>query len=133
MATSTIWGSAQSVENLCRGVRLVSTASHGGLLVSKGFAEKHIPQAVLEKIPFRNNYYQFEEDCDLSLVFFFYPTLSNLAILALYPDKPSDEKIGLTQKTILNTIKSIVRWFPDVIAEYPQVSINLYREYLKNY
>ena len=62
MATSTIWGAAQSVENLCRGVRLVFTARHGGLLVSKGFAEKHIPQSVLEKIPFRDNYYQFEED-----------------------------------------------------------------------
>ena len=103
MATSTIWGAAQSVENLCRGVRLVFTARHGGLLVSKGFAEKHIPQLVLEKIPFRDNYYQFEEDCDLHLVFFFYPPLAE---------------------------KAMTKWFPELLSEYPQALTALHSKYL---
>ena len=130
MSTSTIWGAAQSVENLCRGVRLVFTARHGGLLVSKGFAEKHIPQSVLEKIPFRDNYYQFEEDCDLHLVFFFYPPLAEKAMLSLYPEKSKSERVAITQKYVRGTIKAMIRWFPHLLSEYPQSLTALHSKYL---
>ena len=129
MAT-TIWGATQSVENLCRGVRLVSTARHGGLLVSKGFAEKHIPQSVLEKIPFRDNYYQFEEDCNLHLVFFFYPPLAEKAMLSLYPEKPKNERVDITKKYVNGTIKAMNRWFPELLIEYPQLLTALHSKYL---
>lgn len=129
MATSTIWGTAQSVDNLCRGVRLVSTARHGGLLVSK----KHIPQAVLEKIPFQNNYYQFEEDCNLHLVFFFYPPLAEKAMFILYPEKSSNERIEITQKYIKGTIKAMTEWFPNLLSEYPSALTALYSKYLENF
>ena len=130
MATSTIWGAAQSVENLCRGVRLVFTARHGGLLVSKGFAEKHIPQSVLEKIPFRDNYYQFEEDCDLHLVFFFYTMLAEKVMLSLYPNKCNSERVVITKKYVKSTIKAMLRWFPTLLSEYPQALTALHNKYL---
>ena len=130
MATSTIWGAAQSVENLCRGVRLVFTARHGGLLVSKGFAEKHIPQSVLEKIPFQNSYYQFEEDCDLHLVFFFYTPLAEKAMLVLYPEKSNSEIVAITQKYVKGTIKAMTRWFPGLLSEYQQSLTALHSKYL---
>lgn len=130
MATSTIWGAAQSVENLCRGVRLVSTARHGGLLVAKGFAKKHIPQSVLDKIPFRDNYYQFEEDCDLHLVFFFYPSLAEKAMLSLYPEKSNDERVDITKKYVDGTIKAMTRWFPKLLSEYQQALTALHSKYL---
>ena len=130
MATSTIWGAAQSVENLCRGVRLVSTARHGGLLVSKDFAKKHIPQSVLDKIPIKNNYYQFEQDCDLHLVFFFYTPLAEKAMFVLYPEKSSNERIAITKKYVSGTIKAMTEWFPDLLSEYPQSLTALHSKYL---
>lgn len=110
--------------------RLVFTARHGGLLVSKGFAKKHIPQAVLEKIPFKNNYYQFEEDCNLHLVFFFYPPLAEKAMFVLYPGKSNDERVEITQKYIKGTIKAMTEWFPSLLSEYPSALTALYSKYL---
>lgn len=133
MATSTIWGTAQSVENICRGVRLVSTARHGGLLVSKSFAKKHIPSSVLKKIPLKNSYYQFEQDCNINLVFFFYPQLAFQAMLVLYPEKSRGEVIEITKKYLKGTNKAMAKWFPDVLSEYPLKLTDVFSKYLENF
>lgn len=57
MSTSTPWGASQHVYNICRGVRSVSTAGHGGILVSPTMNAK-IPEYM------RYSPGEYEEDCD---------------------------------------------------------------------
>lgn len=57
MATSTPWGTAQSVIHIARGIRSVSTSSHGGVLVSPSMNSK-IPEYM------RDDSGSYEEDCD---------------------------------------------------------------------
>jgi hypothetical protein len=64
MPISTPWGQADSVHNVCRGVRQVSTPGHGGFMISKGYAEKHMRSAALEYGIKYGGYYCYEEDCD---------------------------------------------------------------------
>ena len=57
------WGKVQTCDTLCPGVFLVSTASHGGTMVSKEVAAFLSPAA--KKCGFRQGgYLCFEEDCD---------------------------------------------------------------------
>lgn len=57
------WGAIQSEHKLCDGVYNVSTASHGGIMVSEDVAESIFSGAALD-CAFRHNwFYCFEEDC----------------------------------------------------------------------
>jgi hypothetical protein len=62
------WGEVQTCDVLCPGVFLVSTASHGGTLVSKEVSAMLSPAA--QKCGFlQGGYLCFEEDCQESVVF----------------------------------------------------------------
>lgn len=59
------WGAIQNTETLERGIAWVSTASHGGLRVAKGYAESILSDRCLAKATARDdNYYWYEEDVD---------------------------------------------------------------------
>lgn len=61
------WGDVQTCDMLCPGVFLVSTASHGGTMVSKEVSAMLSPAA--RKCGFRQGgYLCFEEDCQESVV-----------------------------------------------------------------
>lgn len=61
------WGKVQTCDALCPGVFLVSTASHGGTLVSKEVSAMLSPAA--RKCGFKQGgYLCFEEDCQESVV-----------------------------------------------------------------
>ncbi|WP_444645243.1 DUF7007 domain-containing protein [Caproiciproducens sp. R1] len=61
------WGKVQTCDALCPGVFLVSTASHGGTLVSKEISAMLSPAA--RKCGFKQGgYLCFEEDCQESVV-----------------------------------------------------------------
>ena len=61
------WGEVQTCDVLCPGVFLVSTASHGGTLVSKEVSSMLSPAA--RKCGFKQGCYLcFEEDCQESVV-----------------------------------------------------------------
>ena len=64
------WGKIQHKQIHQRGVTQVTTASHGGILVSKGFATKFLSEAARKRAIFWNNsYYCFEEDCAVDMVY----------------------------------------------------------------
>jgi hypothetical protein len=65
MGASSPWGSIQATYPIMRGAAWVSTAGHGGLRVSRGFADKHFsPQALAAPFVFvTKDYVFFEEDC----------------------------------------------------------------------
>ena len=72
---STPWGTSQQVETIARGIHWVSTAGHGGLMVSAGVAEKVLSQQAIKVAhPGRcGGYVCFEEDCSYAVAFFEHP------------------------------------------------------------
>ena len=72
-APYTPWGKAQSVTTIARGVRWVSTASHGGLGVSEALARKVFTAAALAAGFTQGGYVWFEEDCDAEVAFSEHP------------------------------------------------------------
>jgi hypothetical protein len=65
----TPWGAVDSVKPLTRGISWVTTPGHGGLMISKAFAEKHLTPAALKHGEWYGDrytgkgYYCYEEDC----------------------------------------------------------------------
>jgi uncharacterized protein DUF7007 len=72
---NTPWGISQNVETIGRGIHWVSTAGHGGLMVSAGVAEKILSaQAIKTAHPGKcGGYVCFEEDCSYAVAFFEHP------------------------------------------------------------
>jgi hypothetical protein len=72
---NTPWGQSQSVETLARGIHWVSTASHGGLMVSAGVAAKLFSErAIKNAFPGTwAGHVCFEEDCSYAVAFYEHP------------------------------------------------------------
>jgi len=72
---NTPWGQSQSIESIGRGIRWVSTASHGGLMVAVGIAKKVLSeQAINLAFPGTSGgYVCFEEDCSYAIAFHEHP------------------------------------------------------------
>jgi hypothetical protein len=72
---NTPWGVSQQMETIGRGIHWVSTAGHGGLMVSVGVAEKILSQqAIAVAHPGKfGGYVCFEEDCSYAVAFFEHP------------------------------------------------------------
>lgn len=64
---NTPWGAAQYQKSIVRGVTFVGTAGHGGVMVSKGFAEKNLSPAAIKRGIVYGGYYAYEEDCDYAI------------------------------------------------------------------
>ncbi len=69
------WGDIQHSDVFEAGVAAVSTASHGGIRVSKRYAEKHLSAAAIREAIDYAGYYWFEEDCDWAVPAFELPHL----------------------------------------------------------
>lgn len=75
---SSPWGKVQSSTSLMRGVREVSTSGHGGIMVTKKFADENLSEAAVKRgIPY-GNYVCFEEDCDAAMVVWEIPEIWHL-------------------------------------------------------
>ena len=68
MAAMSPWGQIDYVEKYELGLCSVGTPSHGGLRVSRGYANKHLSQAAIRTAIEYGGYYWFEEDCDWCIV-----------------------------------------------------------------
>lgn len=104
MATNTPWGQSQDAKKIVRGLTFHTTAGHGGFLVSKGFAEKNLTAAALNKAEKWGNYYAFEEDCLAAIVTFEIPAAKDIF------NNPSE----ITEERI---IKHLSSWYPDYLIE----------------
>ncbi|CAH1589099.1 hypothetical protein F0267_01240 [Vibrio coralliilyticus] len=62
--TYTPWGAAHNVISHIRGVKTVSTSTHGGIMVSQGFANKFFSKAALKVAEMYSGYFCYEEDAD---------------------------------------------------------------------
>ena len=62
--TYTPWGAAHNVTPHIRGVKSVSTSSHGGIMVSPGFANKFFSKSALKLAEMYSGYFCYEEDAE---------------------------------------------------------------------
>lgn len=65
--TDSPWGEVQICRELCNGMFMVSTASHGGIMVAKEVA-RTLSLAARKSGFWDNEYLCFEEDCDACVV-----------------------------------------------------------------
>jgi hypothetical protein len=96
---TSMWGKVQSCREYARGLKFVSTPSHGGFIVSRKLAEKSLSQAALSRGVDYGNYKCYEEDCLAAIVDF---ELFDLV-------KPQ-----VTKEQLLATIK---QWNPAYLTE----------------
>lgn len=62
------WGSIQNTEHFERGISFVSTASHGGLRISRKYADDHLSKLAIQfATSMDDNYLWYEEDCDYAI------------------------------------------------------------------
>jgi hypothetical protein len=104
MATNTPWGKSQNATKVERGLTFHSTSSHGGFLVSKGYAHKHLSPSALKRGEAWGNYYAFEEDCAATIVELELPATR---VVFSNPENITDESL----------IKTLSRWYPDYLIE----------------
>lgn len=69
------WGHIQDSTQIEPGVRWVSTASHGGLMVTKDAAARLLSPRAIESVHSTESasYVCFEEDCEYAIAFFEHP------------------------------------------------------------
>lgn len=65
--TNSMWGEVQSCTTIAKGIYDVSTAGHGGVMISAELAPHILSPEALEKGYIDNGYYCYEEDCDASI------------------------------------------------------------------
>lgn len=65
--TNSTWGEVQYCTTIAKGIYDVSTAGHGGVIISAELAPHILSHEALEKGYFDNGYYCYEEDCDASI------------------------------------------------------------------
>jgi len=63
------WGKVQQEHKYTRGVTFVSTAGHGGIMVSLAYAQKHLSIAAQKEGAFFGGYLCYEEDSLIDIIF----------------------------------------------------------------
>jgi len=103
------WGKIQTTKVYARGLRDVSTASHGGFMVSRGLAERILSKAAQKRGMEWHGYLCYEEDCDWAIV---------VMELTLYWERifeNASEDIKLNPYAYL--VKSLSRWNADYLLD----------------
>jgi hypothetical protein len=107
----TPWGTSQTVTTHQRGYHYVTTGSHGGYMLSAGFAAKFLSLSAVHRGLRYNGYVCFEEDCAYAMVEFELPMVTT-----------QEYKDGL--------FKTLSRWYPNYLIERGFTPIeSLYQEW----
>lgn len=101
--SSSPWGKIQHSERVTRGVRVVSTAGHGGIMVTRNFAERHFSAAARARGLPHGDHLCYEEDCKYSIVLW---EMRNMGLAH-----------AMFQVIEEDVIKSLSRWNPDYLME----------------
>jgi hypothetical protein len=65
---NTPWGRSDYEKRFDRGLTLVGTPSHGGFLVGRAYASKHLSAAAQAAGDLFGDYLAYEEDCDAAII-----------------------------------------------------------------
>lgn len=91
------WGKIQHVDNVARGINIVSTAGHGGAHLSKTWLKKMHPALVSGGM---NQAGWFEEDCEI------------LKVVCSFP-----EVFKVTEERLKTYKEGLKYWFPQEAKE----------------
>jgi hypothetical protein len=94
------WGGIQNKQNLVRGVRFVSTASHGGLMITERFANRWLTKQARALAERWGSYFCYEEDCAYAI-----PCIENREIFTAFA-APLLHPEQFTQESCIATIQS---------------------------
>ena len=102
------WGGIQHSSVIARGLKAVSTAGHGGYMVTQKFADKYLSNACKKRALEYSNYLCYEEDCDYAILAY--------DLLDTFGEKMKSEKITLEEyKTSL--LESLSYYNPEYLME----------------
>lgn len=110
MSQSSPWGRIQHTQHIMPGWRSVSTAGHGGYMLTKRFAEDHLCPAAIRRAHRFLNWLCYEEDCDWAIVAWELPRYWDRVFAESsqkYRDNPEVQRAYLLQ--------SLSRWHPDYL------------------
>ena len=146
----TPWGKSQTDECLGVGLHWVTTASHGGLMITKARAEKQLSPNARQFAGRYGSYLCFEEDCAYAIAFYEQPLWKReLDMRALadwnrqnhYPDSYMDKakkqaiprlqaEIAKTDTQIRDEMREIVEsWYPEYFADPASEANDMLAEY----
>jgi len=104
---STPWGSAQTQTKIGVGLIWVTTAGHGGLMVSRGKAEATLSDAAIDEGIQYGGYYGYEEDAAWAI-----PCYESETILkAVYNDHASNSSKPLSYEAFKKTVERTVHQY----------------------
>lgn len=110
------WGTIQHSGSITRGVRAVSTASHGGLMVAPGWAEKYLSETARSYGEPYGSYLCYEEDCACCIVL--YEIYSNQELRDV---AEQDVKLFSDNRTVEEEreklIESLSRYYPSYLEK----------------
>jgi len=117
------WGGIQASQVITRGMKAVSTAGHGGYMVTEKFADKYLSEPCKKRALIYSNYLCFEEDCAWAILAF--------DVLDHFGDKMKSEKVTLEEYRD-GLIKTLSLYYADYLLEIGvEPSANEYAIYLK--
>jgi hypothetical protein len=96
----TPWGNSDSEKRYERGLTWVGTPSHGGFLVGKAYAQKHLTAAAIAEGQAFGQYLAYEEDCDAAIVLYELPATRE----------------GFSHVIESDLLDSLSRWHPAYLA-----------------
>lgn len=102
-APNTIWGKAQVMYEIARGVRWFSTAGHGGLAVADGVARKLLSPAAYKLGDHTWGYLWYEEDSAYAIPFYEHPEWSEIL----------SRKAGGSEGSKAQFEEVLRRWYPE--------------------
>ena len=108
MARHSPWGSVQNVTTLMRGVSIVGTAGHGGMMIGKGAAARMLShEAIAVGLNF-GPYICYEEDCEINVPLVDSPAIREAFLTALTSPSTSEA-------VKVDAIKSLSLYRPDFL------------------
>lgn len=103
------WGKVQYSHPYAPGFRMVSTAGHGGLMLTLQFSADHLSQEAQKRGENWGGYLCYEEDCDYAIPLWELPEYWS-SVFSHFEERGGEVAI---RKSLLKTLS---RWHPDYLT-----------------
>ena len=119
------WGGIQHSDVIVRGLKLVSTAGHGGYMVTNTFANKYLSNACKKLGMKYRNYLCYEEDCAYNLVNYDLLKYNPAIFEKIRGDKPLEEvEFAIRKSLSLYYPKYLIEIGVEPVKEQYQIYLN---------
>ena len=102
------WGGIQHSSVIAKGMKAVVTASHGGYMVTKTFADKYLSESCKKQGDVYYNYLCYEEDCAYAVLAY--------DVIDKFGDKMKPDKYTMEEYKE-SLLKSLSYYYPEYLIE----------------